>query len=195
MYESANRSTRLCSYEDVVVRAWKMFPSEFGLRGYTDMYPNASDLHKPLYGPLKKQGYVRSQNKKFGLTERGLATAQRLAGHGGTDEGSSRLERHQRDEIARLRDKAALRLVATGQQGDMLDTDFYDFYSVTVRTKPGDFAGRVRTVDEALDAAVRSHDPSVDAAQVALALTTRDELRERFGELMRARVAPREKSR
>jgi hypothetical protein len=195
MFQASEGTTTLCPYEEIVVHAWKMFPAEFGLRGFTELYPDSSDLHKPLYGPLKRLGFVRSQNKKFGLTERGLSEARRIVGQGGRSNKATRVERHQRDEISRLRDKAAVGLVAAGKQDELLDTDFYDFYSVTVRTKPGDFAGRMKTVDEALEAGMASEDPSLDQVQVALFLATREELKRRFDELIRAQTAPRGKSR
>lgn len=82
IFEVAGGTTRVCAYEDIVVKAWKMWPEEFGLRGYDHQYPDSSDLHKPLYGPLKREGLVRSSNKKFGLTERGLAAVERLQSGG-----------------------------------------------------------------------------------------------------------------
>ena len=195
MFKVSGASTKLCQYEEIVVQAWKMFPSEFGLRGFTELYPDASDLHKPLYGPLKRLGYVRSQSKKFGLTDHGLSEARRLASGGNSPDGRTRLQRNEHDEISRLRDKAAVGLLAEGRQDELLDTDFYDFYSVTVRTKAADFAGRIKTVDAALDAAHQSNDPSVDPAQVALFTATRDELKLRFDALIATQAAPREKTR
>jgi hypothetical protein len=195
VFQASGGTTKLCPYEEIVVQAWKMFPAEFGLRGFTELYPDASDLHKPLYGPLKRLGYVRSQNKKFGLTEHGLSEARHLVRHGARANRATRVERHQHDEISRLRDKAAVGIVAAGKQDELLDTDFYDFYSVTVRTKPGDFAGRIKTVDEALEAAIASQDPSLDHPRVALFLATRDELKRRFDELIQAQTAPRGKTR
>jgi hypothetical protein len=196
IYEVAEETTRLCDYEDIVVRAWQLYPEEFGLRGYTSLYPDASDLHKPLYGPLKREGLVRSQNKKFGLTEQGLSVARRVVSPGADGQsGRGRIERHQRDELTRLGDRPAIRLVLEDRADQMLDTDFYDFYGVTVRTAPADFAGRVATVDGAIEAALEADDPSIDRARVALIVTARNHLREQFADLLAARTARREKSR
>lgn len=178
-------TTRLSAYEDIVVRAWKMFPQEFGLRGYADLYPDSSDLHKPLYGPLKRDGYVRVQNKKFGLTDAGLAVAAELdsASEGGAVD-SARLRRDQMIETERLAKRPALVLVHEGRETELLDTDFYDFFGVTVRTKPADFVGRIATVDRAVDAALASRDPALDRSRVELIARTRDALKTAHGELI-----------
>jgi hypothetical protein len=196
MYEVADGTTKLSAYEDIVVRAWRLFPHEFGLRGYVERYPDSSDLHKPLYGPLKRDGYVRVQNKKFGLTEHGLAVAEGLRRPDGPDaHGAGRVRRDQRIEIERLSKKPAVKLVQHEQPDELLDTDLYDFYGVTVRTKPADFAGRVATVDQAIDAAVVAQDPSIDKARLAWVVLTRDALRNKWAELIAERTSAREKAR
>lgn len=183
--EVAKGTTCLCAYEDVVVRAWQLFPQEFGLRGYAEKYPDSSDLHKPLYGPLKRDGYVRVQNKKFGLTEAGLAIAQQLRQPNDVAHSSTgRVRRDQLIEIDRLGKKPAVALVQTERAAELLDTDLYDFYGVTVRTKPADFAGRVTTVDRAIDAAVDAQDPSVDKARLAWVVLTRDALKAQHADLI-----------
>ncbi len=179
-------TTRLCAYEDIVVRAWQLFPQELGLRGYVDLYPDASDLHKPLYGPLKRDGYVRVQNKKFGLTDSGLAVAQQISQPPADEspEGKGRVRRDQLIEIEKLCKKAAVGLVQQGPSEELLDTDLYDFYSVTVRTKPADFAGRIATVDRAIDAALGAQDPSIDKTRLALVSLARDALKEVHADLI-----------
>lgn len=195
MYEVAGGTTRLSAYEDIVVRAWKLFPHEFGLRGYVDQYPDASDLHKPLYGPLKRDGYVRVQNKKFGLTDHGLAIAEGLRRPQAQDRDTpGRVRRDQRIEIERLSKKPSVNLVQHEQAEELLDTDLYDFYAVTVRTKPADFAGRIATVDRAIDAAVAAQDPSIDKARLAWVVLTRDALRNKWRDLIAERTTAREKT-
>lgn len=193
--EVSGGTTRVCAYEDIVVQAWKMWPEEFGLRGHVHEYPDSSDLHKPLYGPMKRDGLVRSPGtKRFGLTERGLAAVERTKR--GPDSGPAhrgRLERDEKAEILRLADRPAIRMMPNPD--DLLDTDLYDFYGVTVRTKPAEFAGRVKTVDAAIDAAVKAEDPSIALEKVAMVVATRDALKSKFADLMSARNAVKEKTR
>jgi hypothetical protein len=196
MRKVAGDATRLCAYEDIVVEAWKLFPQEFGLRGYADKYPDSSDLHKPLYGSLKREGYVRVQNKKFGLTDSGLAAAERLR-HPADERipELGRVGRDQRIEIERLAKKASVALLEQAKADELVDTDLYDFYGVTVRTKPADFAGRITAVDAAVDAAVAAQDPSIDKQRLAWVVLTRDELKTRWAELIAELTAASQKAR
>jgi hypothetical protein len=194
IYQVADATTMLCAYEDIVVRAWKLFPQEFGLRGYVDQYPDSSDLHKPLYGPLKREGYVRVHNKKFGLTDSGLAVVEefRTRDHA-LHAPASRVRRDQLIEIERLGNKPALALMRDNLPDQLLDTDLYDFYGVTVRTKPTDFAGRIATVDLAVDAALAAEDPSIDRERLAWIARTRDALKSRHSALIQELTAVRGK--
>lgn len=192
MLKASGSSTKLCAYEDLVVTAWKLFPQEFGLRGYVDRFPDSSDLHKPLYGPLKRDGLVRVHNKKFGLTDRGLAYAQSLRDPNEADSRhGARVRRDQLIEIERLTKKAAVELIQEDRADELLDTDLYDFYGVTVRTKPADFEGRVRTVDDAVDAAVAAQDSSIPKDQLAWIVLARDVLREGQASTISERIAAR----
>jgi hypothetical protein len=194
IFTVAGGTTRVCAYEDIVVQAWKMWPEEFGLRGYDHEYPDSSDLHKPLYGPLKREGLVRSSNKKFGLTSRGLAVVER----GRTSDVSNasergRLERDQKAEVLRLVDRPAVRMLPSPDE--LLDTDLYDFYGVTVRTSPGDFAGRLTAVDSAIDAAIIARDPSIELEKIAMVAATRDALKARYADLIAERRSGKSKNR
>ena len=193
IFEVADGTTRVCAYEDIVVQAWKMWPEEFGLRGYVHEYPDSSDLHKPLYGPLKREGLVRSSNKKFGLTERGLAVIERSRSGGPRLAGRGRLERDEKAEVLRLVDRPAVRMLPNPDE--LLDTDLYDFYGVTVRTKPAEFAGRLKTVDAAIDAAIKAKDPSIELEKVAMIVATRDALTARYADLISERSAAKHKNR
>ena len=194
IYTASGGTTRFCPYEDIVVQAWRLWPEEFGLRGYVNDFPDSSDLHKPLYGPMKREGLVRSADKKFGLTERGLAVAERLSsGVSGSSSVRGRLERAAKDEIFRLIERPAIQMITTPDS--LLDTDLYDFYGVTVRTSEQEFRGRVRTVNAAIDEALKADDPSVDADKVAAVIATRDVLSSKFNELIAARTAVKSKVR
>ena len=149
---------KLVPYEDIVVKAWEMYPDDFGLRGYSDRYPDSSDLHVPLYKELKSNGYVSSgpvRQKKFKLTPAGWELARTLL-HG--DERvveMGRLSRTAGEEIGHMERSTAFRLYLAHNQAEILDTDFYAFYRTSVRSGPRDFAGRLvqsqKAIDEALD--------------------------------------------
>lgn len=165
MYQLSGGTTRPLEYEDIVVAAWKLFPEDFGLRKYVRQHPDASDIHKPLYGPLKNRGLVLSGNKKFKLTEKGIEYAGQLERvqkgliplekAGGTSQTADRLSRDKEVELKRIEDTDAFKYFATGQPEKILDTDFYAYLGATVRTERHEFLGRLNTVKEAVTDAAR----------------------------------------
>lgn len=152
MYQLSKGTMKSLKYEDIVVKAFELFPEEFALRGYPQ-FPDASDIHKPLYGPLKRSGFVLSANKTFKLTEKGLAFAAQLSG-----ESSGRAERIDRvnaRELDRILESDAFRLFISGDKNSILDTDFYSYLGTTVRTPKNDFLGRLKAVNDAVAAGSR----------------------------------------
>jgi hypothetical protein len=155
MFRLADGTSQPLEYEDIVVESWQLFPDEFGLRKYVHKYPDSSDQHKPLYGPLKDKGYVLSGNKKFRLTEKGLTYAAQLerALNGDTSQAikaSGRLSRDKEMQLKRILSIDAFQLFAEGQKERILDTDFYTYLGVTVRTEKHDFQGQLKTVADAV---------------------------------------------
>jgi hypothetical protein len=168
MHRLSKGTTRMLKYEDIVVEAFKLFPDEFALRGHPQ-YPDSSDVHKPLYGMLKRRGLVRAAQKTFALTTKGVETAQRLIANAGAslDEARSpdRMTRDVQGEVERMLSSDAFLFFAQGQREKILDTDFYNFLGCTVRTPPNDFLGRVNTTADAIAAAVRLGKPDRDAVE------------------------------
>lgn len=163
MFQLSNGTNQPLEYEDIVVRSWELFPDEFGLRKYVHKHPDSSDQHKPLYGPLKDKGFVLSGNKKFRLTEKGIAYASELvkAMKGGKTANSGnadRLSRNNEAQLKRICETDAFRIFSLGQKEKILDTDFYTYLGVTVRTEKHEFLGRLQTVADAVADASRISD-------------------------------------
>ena len=158
---------RVVNYEDIVVRAWELHPSDFGLRGYAEKYPDASDIHKRLYNRLKSQGWVRTAGqKKFTLTPSGWEWAEGM--FTGTDTprtpaSGTRLGRTSQLEIDHLRQSKAVELYADGLPEQTLDTDFYAFYQTSVRAAPQSFEARLTVVNRALSQAEQAGLPEAAA--------------------------------
>ena len=170
MFQLSGGSNLPLEYEDIVVKSWQLFPEEFGLRKYVHEYPDSSDQHKPLYGPLKDKGYVLSGNKKFRLTEKGIGYATELerAWKGlmplskaiGAKDKADRLSRDKEAQLKRICGTDAFKLFAEGQKERILDTDFYTYLGVTVRTEKHEFQGQLKTVADAVRDGQRiSNDP------------------------------------
>jgi|ERR1035437_1694513 hypothetical protein len=148
MYELCRGDATALQYEDIVVAAFKRYPEDFQLRGYPQ-YPDSSDVHKPLY-EMKQQGLLRSANKMFELTPRGLEVASRLVHSEREDR--DRLTKPEESEINRMVNCAAFKLFQEGHKEAILDTDFYEYLGVTVRTSRANCLGRLSNVEHAIAA-------------------------------------------
>ena len=188
MYQLSKGTTRPQKYEDIVVQAFKLFPDEFALRGYPE-YPDSSDIHKPLYGVLKRQGFTRSAHKSFALTQRGVEEAARLVNAAGTSleqaRTGDRLTRDVKSELERMLRSDAFVFYSGGKSDKILDTDFYAFLGCTVRTPRNDFLGRLSSVESALKEAHRLGYPSEEGA--ATLGEAWDSMREKFAKIIERR--------
>lgn len=148
MFELSKGDSKPLQYEDIVVTAFHRYPEDFQLRGYPE-YPDSSDIHKPLYS-MKRDGLVRSANKSFQLTPRGLDVARALLNVAGP--ARDRLTKPEENEINRILKSQVFELFQKGEIDRILDTDFYEYLGVSVRTAKGDFLGRLATVEQAVTA-------------------------------------------
>jgi len=155
LYELAEGTTGKIRFEDIAVKAYLKFKSDFQLKGYPQ-YPDTGDIiHKPLYSELKKGGLVLSGNKYFSLTEKGVSYAEKLLDTtipGRTGPGFIKLTADQQKELDRLKTSAALDLFRQNKKDEILDIDFYSYLGVTVRTDKNLFLGRLLTVEDAIRA-------------------------------------------
>lgn len=167
LYALSPDGPRLVTYEDIVVKAWELYPDDFGLRGYSDRFPDASDIHVPLYKELKSAGLVATgptRQKKFKLTNSGWDLAATLSSHETADgeAPTGRMSRSGSQELHHLERATATRLYVAGQADDILDTDFFAFYRTSVRAPARDFESRLAQTRRALDEAVGTDTPGVD---------------------------------
>lgn len=155
---------RLVTYEDIVVKAWELYPDDFGLRGYSDRYPDASDIHVPLYKELKSAGLVSTgpaRQKKFKLTNAGWDVAASLFTEKVVDETAKtgRMSRSGSQELRHLERATATELFLSDRVDDILDTDFFAFYRTSVRAPARDFESRLAQTRRALEEALATEAP------------------------------------
>ena len=188
MLKLSDGTTKWLKYEDIVVAAFEIFPDEFALRGYPQ-FPDSSDVHKPLYGILKRRGLVRAANKTFSLTQRGVDAASRLVEAAGQSleqaRNAERMTRDVRLEIERMLSSAAYKLHLAGQDFRILDTDFYALLGCTVRTPRNDFLGRLASTEAAVRTAARLGQPDQKSAETLEGLWI--DLTEKFKALVERR--------
>jgi hypothetical protein len=141
LFELSRERTHAISYEDLVVAAYKLYPDDFSLRGYPQ-YPDASDIHKPIYNHLRPQGLVRVSQKTFVLTDAGKAKAELLLSPDASQNNAGRLSRSESQAKGRYLASDAARLVRDESSDDLIDTDSQRFYGFAAWSKPRDAAAR-----------------------------------------------------
>lgn len=132
-------------YEDIVVGVFKKYPTNFHLKGYPK-YPDSGDLiHKPLYD-FKKKGYIDAANKIFSLTERGVEFAEQISKKKSVPANNERLSRSASVEVSRIKGLEGFTLFLNNEKDKLSENDFYNYLSVTVRTKKNAFMGRLENI-------------------------------------------------
>lgn len=153
LYRLSGEGRKKVRYEDIVVQAFKDYPADFQLKGYPK-YPDSGDVvHKPLYD-YRKKGMVTASNKMFSLTSHGLAEVQRLQaierGLRPSARLGHRIERDAQIELERVKNLEGFKLFLANKQGEIIDSDLFEYLGVSVRTSRNDFIGRLEAVKSAV---------------------------------------------
>ena len=166
-------------YEDIVVKTFKDYPSDFHLKGYPEFPDTGDAVHKPLYD-YRKRGMVTASNKMFSLTSHGVAEAERLRDQEGgkphSQEIHHRLERNAQIELERIKQLESFRLFLSGKQDEIIDSDLFEYLGVSVRSTKNEFIGRLeimRAVTEMLEKSGLKDPAVVAAVQFANFMMTR----------------------
>jgi len=135
-------------YEDVIVRLFKTYPTDFHLRGYPE-YPDTSNQ---AFYSLRKDGFIQVRNKFVALTEKGITYAKQITKvQIKPQKFSQKLGRDITGEIEKIKNTDAYQLFITGKQDLIVDTDFFSYLGTTVRTERTDFIARIKTVKDVIE--------------------------------------------
>ena len=177
---AADYSQMPTPYEEIVIRSWQLFPERFSLRNHPE-FPDSSDQHKKLYGPLSESGWVVAlKDKQFRLTQDGAERARVLADSlAGKDPHAVRGERLGRDDEQIIRN--ALRSDAytkwsAGERDSIVDFDARTFFRFSVATLIPERQRMVRRVITAIERAI-----ALSAEQSGELEAVANYLVERFG--------------
>lgn len=144
---------KLIRYEDIVVSLFREYPEDFHLKGYPE-YPDSGDLiHKPLY-ELRKKGLLEANNKIFSLTDVGIKFAQKIndvIGNKKIKKSSNRLDYYLSRELNRITRSESYKFFQNNQINKILDTDFYNYLDVTVKSSRNDFLGKLKRMDSVIN--------------------------------------------
>ncbi len=135
-------------FEDIVVFVHKFFPGDFSLSGYPE-YPDSDIFRRAIYFELKPQGLLRIKNKQCVLTDLGIERATEIGKYLAISDSS--LVNPQRIninyEIQRMTSLKGFELFINGRKKELIDQDFYDFFKVSVRTKPLELSGNITQIN------------------------------------------------
>jgi hypothetical protein len=80
-YDLEERGQSPFSAEALIVNSWKKFPNTFGLKGYTELYPDSNKVLSCIMGErgLARRGWLTKMGQKlYQLTREGRQVVQRL---------------------------------------------------------------------------------------------------------------------
>jgi hypothetical protein len=127
------------SAEALVVASWQKFPRTFGLRGYTDKYPDSNKVLSSIMGErgLARRGWLQKMGQKlYALTREGRQVVGRLQ-HGGDQPASSaaaapvRLSKDQEKYLLGLFGSSAVEKFETGFKEELTFADACRFWGIT----------------------------------------------------------------
>lgn len=98
------------SAEALIVASWQKFPKSFGLKGYTDQYPDSNKVLSCIMGErgLARRGWLAKMGQKlYALTREGRQVVQRLL------KGESESQEQPPIKLSKDQEKALLSLLAS----------------------------------------------------------------------------------
>jgi hypothetical protein len=125
------------SAESLVVSAWQKFPKTFGLKGYTDQYPDSNKILSSVMGErgLARRGWLSKMGQKlYALTPAGRDVVQRLV-HGDEQPQAKappvKIARDQEKYLLGLLESSAVRKFKEGLKDELTFADACRYWGIT----------------------------------------------------------------
>jgi hypothetical protein len=127
------------SAESLIVASWQKFPRTFGLKGYTDQYPDSNKVLSCIMGErgLARRGWLMKMGQKlYSLTREGKIVVNRLRGgdEAPTAKGQQapvRLARDQEKFLLGLFSSSAVQKFEEGLKNELTFADACRFWGIT----------------------------------------------------------------
>ncbi|MCI0380840.1 MAG: hypothetical protein L0215_24930, partial [Gemmataceae bacterium] len=129
------------SAEALTVASWQKFPKTFGLKGYTDQFPDNNKILAAIMGEkgLAKRGWlVKMGQKMYALTREGRSLVRRVVeGDADNDKPNThvRLARDMEKSLLGMLDSSAYQKFEENRKGDLTFADACRFWGVTENMK------------------------------------------------------------
>jgi hypothetical protein len=125
------------SAEALIVASWQKFPKTFGLRGYTDLYPDSNKVLSSIMGAkgLATKGWLLKMGQKlYSLSREGRQVIRALL-HGVEPETAAppvqKLSRDQEKVLSHLFGSTAMQKFEEGRKQDITFEDASKFWGIT----------------------------------------------------------------
>lgn len=132
--EKNKKSKRKITKEIVVIKAWKMFPSDFSMQGYLQ-YPNA-DISKYITSLFRKN-LLKGGFHNYQITEKGKRFIEerqiKLNGKQKNKTNIKKTPRYIKLEITRILNSRVFTYFLRGEKG-FLENDLFDFLGTSARS-------------------------------------------------------------
>lgn len=182
------------SAEALIVASWQKFPKTFGLKGYTDLYPDSNKVLSSIMGVkgLANRGWLTKMGQKlYTISREGRQAVQRI--QAGNEpmaaQGPVRFARDQEKFLQRLFETTALEKFNEGRKSELTFGDACRFWEITDSMNAEAINGRLSKLrfqltdlERLLDNtdAELSNGRSVSAGDIAHLLQVHQYLEERF---------------
>jgi hypothetical protein len=155
MFRVSKGTNKRIEFEEVVIRAWQDFPSQFSLKNHPE-FPDGSSIPKRVADNLRPKGLVVSLgDNSFRLTDKGINTAlelEKTINNEGIDSPNS-YRGFSRDEENFFRHALSSRAYETwvaGKQEDIIDYDAKIFYQFSTATRIKERLLKVRFAEKTI---------------------------------------------
>ncbi len=198
------------SAEALIVASWQQHPKTFGLRGYTEQYPDSNKVLSSIMGEkgLARRGWlVKMGQKLYALTREGRQMVRRLLQQeddpADAPANTVRLGREHEKFLQTLLDSTAVEKFEDGRKAELSFADACRFWSITENMKGdalddrlGQFAKSLEELDRLLaqDDAEMTNGRVVTAGDLRVVGNIHRYMEDRFGRhltLLRTRSGKR----
>lgn len=144
------------SAEDLVVAAFRLYPNDFSLKGYSQ-YPNSNYVLTQLMGKharmIVKGWFVKTGTNTYRLTPKGFDDLAGLQGVEGVSD-KIRLDRQREEGLGRLLTSSAYHMFQQGRYGEVTFHQFCRFLGLAAPDKWQRVQGKLSNVRHLIDEAV-----------------------------------------
>jgi len=125
------------SAEALIVASWQKFPKSFGLKGYTDLYPDSNKVLSSIMGVkgLARRGWLLKMGQKlYSLSKEGNELVRKILDGGEALSSSSdnvKLTRDQEKFLLHLLGSSAVHKFEEGRKQDLTFADASRFWSIS----------------------------------------------------------------